>query len=185
VRLDERATGKILYRCPGTALTLVREERSRPGCTCCRLTWNCSGRAAPGAEFQYRWADWRRVASHLGKNMNLRNITVFLLHHGSRASLMATLLLGGTGCDKTCSPPARTMYSCEAIASGSTGCLGGPPSASSAGAPAVDPDRISPVGCVAQLPFCVPAYSSDVQTCSCQDLGSPDGGTAPGWVCPK
>jgi len=116
---------------------------------------------------------------------NLCNIFPVLLGRGLRASLMAALFLSCTSGDKTCSPPVRTMYSCQAIPTGSSGCVGGPPSAPSAGASPIDPDMTFPVGCVAQMPFCVPAYSSEVQTCTCQEVGPPDAGTAVSWSCPK
>ena len=117
--------------------------------------------------------------------MNFRTMVLSLLGNGVRVSVTAGLLLASIDCERTCSPPARTMYSCEAITGIATGCVGGPPSGSSAGAPPVDPDSVFPIGCVAQMPYCVPAYLSEVQTCTCSDLGSGDGGALASWQCPR
>src|SRR5450631_1966820 len=102
-----------------------------------------------------------------------------------RALLTAGLLVANANCsDPACKPPATTTYSCHATTAGSTGCVGGPPANPSAGAPALDPDKTFPVGCVAHLPYCVPAYPSEVQTCTCLDP-SATGGTTASWTCPK
>jgi hypothetical protein len=100
-----------------------------------------------------------------------------------RLSVIAGLLFASAYCSNpVCAPPATTTYSCEAITAGSNGCVGGPPAGPSAGAPSLDTDKTFPVGCVAQVPYCVPAYPSEVQICTCLDA-SGSGGTAPGWVC--
>ena len=80
----------------------------------------------------------------------------------------------------TCSPPAVLTYTCQPVPLGTPGaCAGG---AHLFDMPDPDPDKAFPVGCMAELPFCVAAYPAYVQTCECRDdFGAP--GEAQ-WWCP-
>lgn len=85
---------------------------------------------------------------------------------------------GDDGAAQMCTPPAALTYACSPVPLGSAdSCAGGPALYND---PRPDTDKAFPVGCEAQLPFCVSAYPAYVQTCSCE----PGTGSGPEWVCP-
>jgi hypothetical protein len=105
---------------------------------------------------------------------------------GGALALVAGLLAAG-GCKQRCDPPRETTYSCQPLPAGSTGCQGGPAFGSPTGGPR-DPDKVFPLGCAVQIPFCLFDAPTAVQTCSCREgKSSPDagtdGGAGPSWVC--
>ena len=109
-------------------------------------------------------------------------------------------LLAGAGCkQQQCDPPDQTVYSCQPLPAGSSGCKGGPAFGNPSGG-ARDPDKVFPLGCSVQLPFCLFDSPTSFQTCQCREAPAPrdagadggadggggagaDGGAAPGWVC--
>ena len=78
---------------------------------------------------------------------------------------------------RACMPPAELTYLCDPLPLGAPdSCAGGPALYDQ---PRPDLDKAFPVGCEAQLPFCVGAYPNSVQTCYCQTwTGTPE------WSCP-
>jgi hypothetical protein len=82
--------------------------------------------------------------------------------------ISALLLPTLSGCDDDiCGAPDQAQYSQPPITPGQDGCQGRAP----------DTDKTYPLGTRVRLPECLPAYPSEVATCTCS-------GTSPQWTCP-
>ena len=86
----------------------------------------------------------------------------------------------GGASPSTCEHPDKTTYDQAPIASGLSGCVGGPTLAGP-GQGDVDADKTFPVGTRATLASCTYVAPSVAQTCDCLITGS-DG--SPRWSCP-
>ena len=78
--------------------------------------------------------------------------------YGMRILVLAAVLVASTACSgPTCDAPTRTIYTCEPLAAGSAGCIGGPqwgPIGTSNTDYQDDPEKVFPRDCAATVPDC-------------------------------
>jgi hypothetical protein len=87
------------------------------------------------------------------------------------------ILLAGCGSDSECNAPAHTEYTCEPIAPGSVGCVGGPRYQTAGGSFQDDPDQTFPLQCGARVPACSPTFQGSPRSFQCaESLDSNDAG---------
>ena len=67
---------------------------------------------------------------------------------------LSALLLSSFSCSGACDAPAHTMYSCEPMLPGTSGCVGGPYWTDDGERYQEDLDKIFPEQCIATIPDC-------------------------------